>query len=227
MTDTFASRRYTYDWPQAATGIDRNAVVVPRLHRFIMGLDSAPTPMTTDEIRDLNDPFAGLLVASDSPPMTARDVVTAIDVIGFTRESFVVSDGGQIAWQIENADLARQTRLIVAWSDRNELRILLATGTHLDDPDRIFLQVIAWDGVRRQFNYFDRRRRWVWAGRSEHALREPTRGKGPFDSHVNGGLVMKELRFPWLHWSSQAAFDLPGISPESPFRAEPLFAERS
>ena len=35
----------------------------------------------------------------------------------------------------------------------------------------------------------------------------PTRpqGKGPFESHLSGNVVMKELRFPWLHWHSFAA----------------------
>ena len=55
---------------------------------------------------------------------------------------------------------------------------------------------------------------WVFAGNSRHALRDPTQGKGPFESHLSGTFVMKELRFPWLHWHSKAAPILPSVLPE-------------
>lgn len=35
---------------------------------------------------------------------------------------------------------------------------------------------------------------WVWHGNSLHAFAPDTRGKGVFDGHVSGSLVMKELR---------------------------------
>jgi hypothetical protein len=45
----------------------------------------------------------------------------------------------------------------------------------------------------------------VFAGNSRHALTAPTRDNGPFESHKNGHFLMKELRFPWVNWSSPAA----------------------
>ena len=43
---------------------------------------------------------------------------------------------------------------------------------------------------------------WVWAGNSLSALETPSRANACFDSHVNGGLVMKELKIPWMNWES-------------------------
>ena len=227
MNDTFDKRRYYYDWPVATEGLQLTSGRVSRLYRFVMGRDSSPEPMSDGEIAALGDPFVGALTTSTEPLLTARKVVAAIDLLGFERESFVASDGGQIRWGEDSAHLARQTRLVVAWIESGVLQVLLATGTALDDPTDTFLQVIGWDENHRQFNFLDRRQgTWVWAGRSEDALHAPTRGLGPFDSHINGGLVMKELRAPWLHWSSMAAFQLPGIAPDSPFRTEPLFTGR-
>ena len=56
----------------------------------------------------------------------------------------------------------------------------------------------------------------MFAGNSRHALTDPTQGKGPFESHLSGNFVMKELRFPWLHWHSFAANILPSVLPEDP-----------
>lgn len=94
------------------------------------------------------------------------------------------------------------------------------------DSTEVFLQVLAWDNVNEAFQFYERRRRaWFWAGSSWEALAEDTRGHGPFDSHVNGGVVMKELKVPWLHWHSMAAGILPAaLAPDDPLRSEPLFA---
>lgn len=46
---------------------------------------------------------------------------------------------------------------------------------------------------------------WLMAGNSRHALTEPTRGSGPFESHLNGHFLMKELKTPWVNWHSPLA----------------------
>jgi hypothetical protein len=91
------------------------------------------------------------------------------------------------------------------------------------------LQVIGWDPHHEVYHYYERRAgTWIWAGNSWHALTEPTRGKGPFDSHVNGALVMKELRFPWNHWHSDSArIQDTVLAPQDPLRHEPLFQQRA
>ena len=68
-----------------------------------------------------------------------------------------------------------------------------------------FLQCLAWDPVHEWFNFYARSRQgdrqtgaaapglWVYAGNSTHAFVQGSRGRGPFDGHVSGSLVMKEL----------------------------------
>ena len=68
---------------------------------------------------------------------------------------------------------------------------------------------------------------FFWAGMSHHALEDVTRGQGPFDSHVNGSLVMKELRSPWMHWHApQAGINQDAFAPDDPLPNDPLFRAR-
>ena len=66
------------------------------------------------------------------------------------------------------------------------------------------MQLAAWDDKNGVFNYYlreqrpsetSKRQEWVWAGNSENAFTDGSRGEGPFDGHVGGSLVMKELRY--------------------------------
>ena len=96
-------------------------------------------------------------------------------------------------------------------------------------PPGGFLQILAWDGKKGAFNYYDVLDGpiWVWRGDSDHAMREPTRGKGCFKCHVNGNPNMKELKFPWNNWSSMVAPIADNVaSPQSPLSAEPLFKNK-
>ena len=59
------------------------------------------------------------------------------------------------------------------------------------------------------------------------ALHDRTRGRGPFDSHVNGGLVMKELAGPWMHWESTSQpIPVDSFPPYHPVATERYFARR-
>lgn len=241
MTDAFPTRQYPYrrEGPADAgilstAAIPGRSLVPDTLYRFVLGLDSVdelagvtgPRILEKQELDALGDPFARMLATSASHPLTARTLVAAVDATGLTHESFVVGEGLHLPWSQETATLARQLRIVVAWKRNDRLAVLLSTAPPLDDR-RIFLQVIGWDEAARHFNFYERRLgAWIYAGNSRHALSEPTRGQGPFDSHVNGALVMKELRAPWLHWSSMAAFDLPGVKGDDPLQNEALFRGR-
>ena len=241
MSNPFPTRQYPYrrDGGGAvqlsAAGSAGTPVLAPdTLYRFIVGLDDAgltgppvPRPLGSDEANTLNDPFAQLLRQTAPHPLAARRLVAALEPAGMQRQSFVIGEGLQIPWSAATAHMNRQLRVAVAWTMNNNLAVLLSTAPSFDD-EKIFLQVIGWDAAARQFNFYERRLGvWSFAGNSHHALAAPTRGRGPFDSHVNGAMVMKELKAPWLHWSSMAAFELPGIAPDDPLRQEPLFAERA
>jgi hypothetical protein len=104
---------------------------------------------------------------------------------------------------------------------------MVSTGSVFDSAE-IFLQVIGWDPKAGAFQFYDRRDgSWMWAGSSWNSLEPETRGNGPFDSHVNGALNMKELKLPWINWHSMEATIDAAIDPNDPLRNEPLWINRS
>ena len=65
------------------------------------------------------------------------------------------------------------------------------------------------------------------SGSSWDAFAEATRGRGAFGGHVNGALVMKELRAPWPHWhSSQSAISDSVLALDDPLRDHALWRDR-
>ncbi|KAF1998462.1 hypothetical protein P154DRAFT_577809 [Amniculicola lignicola CBS 123094] len=75
--------------------------------------------------------------------------------------------------------------------------------TNLDSP-KAFLQVASFSKKLGRFHFYDRERgppgRWLYFGSSEDAFTPDTYGLGVFCGHANGGIVMKELDEPWVHW---------------------------
>jgi hypothetical protein len=209
------------------------------IFRFIMGLDAAPQNMSdADAAATLNDPFAVLLLRRGTFPQTLADLLAALDAVNNepagvpTQRNFLVGEGSQIAWTPATANLDRHLRWAIARSSPTapggEVDLLISTGAQ-GDPARIFLQVLAWDSVQRVFNYYMRQGTvWIWAGNSTHALVPGARGQGSFDSHVNGGMVMKELKKPWNNWNSQnAGIAVDVLAPNDPLRQSALFANLS
>jgi hypothetical protein len=108
---------------------------------------------------------------------------------------FLVADGGHIPWSVSTDQLARGFRFAVA-RGTGEFTLLISASTALDSAaNGAFLQVLGWDPSNAVFHYYERLDgTFFWAGMSPHALADGTRGKGPFDSHVNGSLG--PLAFP-------------------------------
>ncbi|WP_328524040.1 hypothetical protein [Kribbella sp. NBC_00359] len=190
--------------------------------------------MTPDELRRLEDPFGRLLRSGNPFPLTLRQLLTAIDGLEGTPDAlpdqlvFLVADGGHIAWSRETDRLKRSFRFAVARGD-GEFQLFISTSTSVDSSmNGSFLQVLSWDAVHEVYNYYERLEgTFFWAGMSHHALMDGTRGKGPFDSHVNGSMVMKEMRSPWVHWHApQAGINTEALAPDDPLRFEPLFNSR-
>ncbi len=184
----------------------RPADTPPLLFAFQHGKDNQPRPMSEHEIRELGDAFTQrVLLTSATIPVTLGDLITAIEASAgpakLIRKMFLV-DEGAMPHQV-NPDFALNTRLVFSWQETSQTApdILLSTVPSTDDPTAL-LQLIAWSDTNQAFHFFERdheRIAWGWAGSSFDALVSPTRGKGPFDSHINGGLVMKELKAPWTH----------------------------
>src|SRR5919107_1747440 len=179
------------------------------LHRFVVGTDAAPRPMTAAEVKKLGDPFATLLLAPGRIPRSGEELVETMrasvrkgDPLKLLR-TFVVGEGSQLPG---NPGVDRSLRFVVTLGrGPNGPDVFLSTG----DPkqaDRV--EVMAWDRRAGGFNYYrstGSKAMWMFAGNSRDALRDSSRGKGPFESHPSGALLMKELKTPWINWHSPSA----------------------
>jgi hypothetical protein len=185
----------------------------PSLKARLVGVDPVSgRDMTADELDRLSDPLALLILKRGIYPRTLQELLNQLDT--FNNDStglplqnvFIISEWGQIPVNATTQNFARQLRYVIARSKAVSVgaAILVSTAPPSDDRN-IFLQVAAWDSVNEVFHYYERGRggaTWFWEGDSWLALSPPTRGHGPFDSHVNGAPVMKERKEPWLHWNS-------------------------
>lgn len=209
--------------------LDPNAI-----HRLVVGEDtSARTMSHAEATAELGDPFATILLLRGVFPHSGAQVMTEIDRATGTddplraQKSFILGEGSQILSSSETDGLDRGFRFVVARGIGDDGPDLLVSTF---DPDRSFVELMAWDRKRGGFNFYRSvgdNNAWVWAGNSRHALSPPTRGKGPFESHPSGNLLMKELKFPWINWHSPAA----KISPEAfsdtdPRRRHPWFLNK-
>ncbi|HET6892146.1 MAG TPA: hypothetical protein VFH31_13670, partial [Pyrinomonadaceae bacterium] len=242
---TFPTRSYPYRHPAppGALGAQLEAVADAikslelepgRVYRFVLGVDEIPTKLSDSEIDTLlQDPFGKLLLKRGTFPLTLRDLLSALDAVNGEPEglphqkSFLAADGGQIPWTPETAHVNRLLRFAVVRSRDSDVRVMISASTNIDSQDQ-FLQLIGWDAANGVFNFYERRSgTWLWAGNSYHALLPDSRGQGPFDSHVNGAMVMKELRAPWSNWHSmRASIQDNVLSPTDTLRNEPLFVNR-
>ncbi|MBY5523583.1 hypothetical protein [Rhizobium leguminosarum] len=204
------------------------------LYRRVGGIDTAPRPMDDAELRRLDDPFGRLLRSTTPFPLTTRRLLTALDERAGTADAlpqqlvFLVADGGHVPWTPQTDALQRAFRFVIA-RGKGDFALLVSSSTMADSAaDQAFLQIIGWDDTNKVFHFYERLRgTYFWAGMSSHALEAGTRGKGPFDSHINGATVMKELRTPWVHWHApQAGINDNALAPDDPLRDDPLFVSR-
>jgi hypothetical protein len=231
----FPTRQYPYraERPGAAAelatdplaGIPAGSVV-----RFFLGQDEEPAAIQTADIPQfINDPFARLVLAAGHRPKTPLEVLAILNIATGAdavpgQRIYRVADGGQISWTESTASLDRHLRIVVTRHRGEEAELFISTAPPFAS-DAVFLQIFAWDPQSAAYNFYERRRGvWSWAGSSWQALQEPTRGHGPFDSHVNGGPVMKELKLPWLHWHSQSSQIRDDIlAPDDPLRNDAFY----
>ncbi|WP_354637439.1 hypothetical protein [Kitasatospora camelliae] len=181
--------------------------------------------MTEEELAALGDPMATVFFHRASYPPTVGDLLRDLpqSPTGPAQAVYLIGEAGQIPPKASPA-LFRDFRFAIARSVQgSEVDLLISTGAGVD-PQATFLQVAAWDPVAKVFNYYMRiAPTWVWAGNSWSALEDDSRGRGCFDSHINGSVVMKELRLPWSNWQSQSATIR--LDEDDPVRADPLFKE--
>ena len=219
--------------PVAAVGFgDTGAPRDGRLHRLRTGLDPPEgVPMEDADVARLRDPLAVLLFQRGTFPATLRELTSALDATGGlpAQMTFVVGEGSQLPWSEATRDVRRELRCLVSRGRTEEQSELLVTTGPDADSREVFLQVLAWDDERGVFDYYLRAEgtsAWIFAGDSNDALEPATRGRGPFDAHANGSVVMRELREPWNNWHSSRAGVHDAIPPDSPLRTDPLWRDR-
>jgi hypothetical protein len=187
-----------------SVGLDNDAV-----HRFVLGLDEQPRKLSRDEAaQQLGDRFAEVLFLKGKFPLTAGDVLADIQA-GVsdadplkTQQFFLVGEGTQLP---PGTNVSRNLRFLVSCGDGPGGPDVMVSAFH---PDQGTVEVMAWDLKAGGFNYYRTvgdSTAWVFAGNSRHALTQPTRDSGPFESHKSGHFLMKELRVPWVNWDSPKA----------------------
>lgn len=178
--------------------------------RFVVGDDVTPTTLTpTDIDRELHDPFATLLLRRGTFPVNADELLAGIDATvdatdplsAGSQRSFILGEGSQLPIGPGNDGSNANLRFLVSRGSAPHGPELIISAA---DPQRGLVEVMAWDVAVGGFNYYRSGGDGVWvvAGNSRHALSAPTQGKGPFESHPSGNLLMKELKLPWVHWHS-------------------------
>ena len=172
----------------------------------------APDPsrvMTDEEVEELlNDPFALLVLRRGVFPTSLAELLSALDAHDGADDgvpdkmSFLVAEGGQIPFRAGMNNGGSRLIIVRGRNGSPEVmaNVLVPPGVGPRDQ-RLLIEVIGWDPTNQTFHFYQRQSgSWFWCGQSDMALVAPTRGQGPFDSHVNGYVVMKELKSPWVHW---------------------------
>ncbi|MER7707681.1 hypothetical protein ABTX81_32870 [Kitasatospora sp. NPDC097605] len=212
--------------PDDGCGAGPTSLEPGRLHRRVSGVDPQAVAVTDAELAALGDPMAVLFFRRGVFPMTVQELLAGLPQPpgGLPNAVYLIGEAGQVPLNASPSPF-RDFRFAITRTalQGNDVDLLISTGAG-DDPATTFLQVAAWDPDAGVFNYYSRiDPSWVWSGDSWAALAEGSRGRGCFDSHINGSVVMKELALPWSNWQSQAAtINLPA---DSPVRADPLFAQ--
>lgn len=206
------------------------------LIRFIVGLDAQPKVMSVADMNaQLGDAFANLLLKQGVFPSNSEQVLAGIDAKVpandplRTQRTFVLGEGSQIPLADATPSTNAGMRFLVT---RGKVGgngpdvIISAAG-----PKSKLVELMAWDNTKKGFNYYrtvGSNGQWAFAGNSRHALKPPTKGKGPFESHPSGNLIMKELKLPWLHWHSFTVTIGPDAFPQNDSRrTHPWFTQKS
>jgi hypothetical protein len=168
--------------------------------------------MSPREVKALGDPFAQTFFAKGKVPRTAEQVVKGIKAAAAkksplrTQKSFVLGEGSQIPMSAATAGVERGLRFVVTLGEGRNGPDVFVSAFQPGQPGGI--EVMAWDRKTKGFNFYrstGSRSMWMLAGNSRDALRDSSRGKGPFESHPSGSLLMKELKSPWNNWHSPDA----------------------
>lgn len=165
------------------------------------------TQMSLDEQeKELNDLWGKEILRQGNFPQEVKDSQKAIAEANsrLTQKIYLVAEGGQIPLSVAPRNANRYPRLAITWKSDDILSTLVSSNP---GSKTNYLQVISWDPQKRKFNYYELnyKNNWSWAGDSSNARQPQFMGKGCFDCHHNGSVIMKELKRPWNNWQSELA----------------------
>lgn len=195
------------------------------LVRFILGADPEPVALGASAIGELGDAIAQNLFSQGVFPRTPEELLQALEKVGgelAPQRTFVVGEDSQLPPGTAGSGI--RAFLITRGGGTDGPDVIISTSR----PDAGFIEVMAWDNRRQGFNFYQTRdsaQPWILAGNSADALRPESAGSGPFESHPSGNFLLKELRFPWVHWHSSAATIRADAVPAE-LAAHPWFTER-
>jgi hypothetical protein len=180
----------------------------------------ADAPMDAAAMGQITDSFGKYLLQSDKSHLMTFD-----DHVSYFWEqsqkspqtcsvaTFVVADGAHVdRAKIPGDDKSwfdahvRLITTVVPATERGTMFFIVGSD-EVKNPAR-FLQAMSWDG--KAFHYYavekinDGDRGWTYQGSSADAFTDGDNYNaaylGPFNGHVNGACIMKELHRPWMHW---------------------------
>ncbi|KAK4224652.1 hypothetical protein QBC38DRAFT_12997 [Podospora fimiseda] len=166
----------------------------------------ADAPFLTTNFVDF---FGKWLQQDDNKNVVTFDDLTKVffKKEGYTTNIFIVADASFVTpsdrpkgdWFDGNVRLLNIVHTGTGpFSQSTDEFTLCIVGSSYLTSDSDFLQVASWDG--HTFRFYQRDSfGWNFFGNSLDAFGRNAY-LGPFNGHVNGAVVMKELREPWIHW---------------------------
>jgi hypothetical protein len=168
-------------------------------------------------VAGFSDPLAELVLKpGDSCPTTfaaTLEKLRQIDVLGSCNEggragvaTMVVSERAQIL------DEPDGMRLVITRTcgSREQHELIFSVFAGPGQFDKRNAEAIAFDKEAGVFNYYSIEGGvWEWHGNSMDMIREDASSRCAA-CHTGGGLIMKELDSPWLHWEGH--HDTPGAA---------------
>ncbi len=181
----------------------------------------------------LGDPLAKIAFAGDSCPTTFTGVVDKLKKSDkcSDHKTVLVSEDSQL---LDAPSSYRSVTSFECETEDGQSGAVWFSGFGIraaSDPEKTRIpdsvEMIAFDPVEGVFNYYETESNGIaFFGDSKQYITEGTGSGGDrrcAGCHTGGGLIMKELAAPWLHWPGD--FDTPGHSSIIDGNAELLGAE--
>jgi hypothetical protein len=192
-------------------------VTVGQIYRQIDGIDICPQLMSASDLaKEFNDPWGKnvltkLVGTADLPTDFDSIVNTATRLNSdLQRHATLLGEGGQMSKAPDHG-----LRFVITWGDADfkSAQLFFSARPPAGGGQPRVLEVIGFDSKKQKLNFFhyegssleSTAKAWIWAGDSSHAQDPNAGGKGCFTCHLDGGLNMKELTFPWNNWQSAVA----------------------